>query len=114
LAHTVLLVDDDPLVLETVADMLADQGCEVVTATDGTEALAKLKAQPWIDVLITDITMPGLGGYELAEAAKRVKPDLPVTLLSGRETDRRGFPLIRKPFRENELTRIMSRTAGLC
>jgi DNA-binding NarL/FixJ family response regulator len=74
----------------------------------------KLKAQPWIDVLITYIIMPGLDGYELAEAAKRVKPDLHVILLSGRETDGRGFALIRKSFRENELTRIMSQTAGLC
>jgi CheY-like chemotaxis protein len=65
-------------------------------------------------VLITDINMPGMGGYELAERAKLVRNDLQVILLSGRESDGRGLPLIRKPFLEADLKRVMIRTTGPC
>jgi hypothetical protein len=58
--------------------------------------------------------MPGLAGYELAERAKRRRPGLQAILLSGRETEGRGLPLIRKPFLETDLRRVMSKTTGLC
>jgi CheY-like chemotaxis protein len=104
------VVDDEPFVLEATADLLRALGCYVITASGGTEALAKLKAQPRIDLLITDIHMPGLSGYELAEVAKRMRPGLHVVLISGRETDGRGFPFLRKPFQETDLTRVVSQT----
>jgi CheY-like chemotaxis protein len=74
-ARTVLLVDDEALVLESTADMLVSLGCEVIMAGNGTEALAKLKADGRIEILMTDINMPGLGGFELAEIAKRLGRD---------------------------------------
>ena len=60
MARTVLVVDDDPLVLEVTADMLKDLGCEVVTAASGMDALERLSENANVDVLITDLNMPFL------------------------------------------------------
>jgi two-component system cell cycle response regulator CpdR len=114
LARPVLVVDDEPLVLAITASMLEDLGCEVVTATNAPEALATLSADPRVEILITDINMPGMDGYELVEKAKRVREELAVILLSGREPDGSGFPLIRKPFSESDLKRTMAQHTGLC
>jgi CheY-like chemotaxis protein len=110
----VLVVDDEFLVGLFVSSMLEDLGCEVETALHGNEALGKLADDPRIKLLITDINMPGLSGYEVAERAQRMRPGLKVILLSGAETDPRGLPLIRKPFRRSDLTRVMEATTGIC
>jgi hypothetical protein len=55
-----------------------------------------------------------MGGYELADQATRVRNGLQVILLSGRESDGHGFPLLRKPFLEADLRRVMIQTTGLC
>ena len=94
--------------------MLQDLGCEVVTATGGNEALDKLSTDRRIEVLITDINMPGMDGHELARAAVRMRKRLKVIVLSGRETEGCEFPLIRKPFLEQDLVETMRRTTGLC
>jgi two-component system cell cycle response regulator CpdR len=114
LARLVLVVDDEPLVLAITASMLEDLGCEVVTATNAPEALATLSADPRVEILITDINMPGMDGYELVEKAKRVREELAVILLSGREPVGSGFPLFRKPFSESDLKRTMAQHTGLC
>jgi two-component system, cell cycle response regulator CpdR len=67
-----------------------------------------------IEILITDVNMPGFTGYELAEKAKRVRHYLNPILLSGYESDSRGFPMIRKPFLQDDLRRVMKETCGLC
>ena len=108
MARVVLAVDDESLVLEVTASMLEDLGCEVVTALDGEEALSKLAADPRIEVLVTDINMPRMSGYELAEKAKRIRARLQIVGLAGRETDRCGFPVIRKPFLREDLMRAMT------
>jgi two-component system cell cycle response regulator CpdR len=112
MARTVLVVDDEPLVLEVIATMLEDLGCRVVTATTAIEALSKLSAE--ISILITDVNMPGMSGYELAETASRKRSGLQVIVLSGRETDGHGFPILRKPFAQEDLQRTMRHTTGLC
>jgi two-component system, cell cycle response regulator CpdR len=114
LSRVVLVVDDEPLVLEVTAAMLGDIGCEVVTAGNGDDALAKLSADERIDILITDLNMPGMDGCELAERAKRMRERLKVIVLSGREQKPAGFPFIRKPFLENDLKRTMAQYTGLC
>ena len=111
---SVLVVDDEPMVLALTAGMLEELGCNAITAPNGAEALARLAEGDRIDILITDINMPGLSGYELAERARRMRPGLQVILLSGRETEAHGLPLIRKPFLQSDLTRVMRETTGLC
>lgn len=114
MSHIVLVVDDDPDVLEVVATMLEDLGCDVVTASSGSAALDMLEQNPRITILITDINMPGMDGHEVAERARRIKPELKILQLSGRERRREGFPMIRKPFTEEDLASTMRRTTGIC
>jgi len=113
MGRRVLVVDDDPLVLELVASMLEELGCETLLARSGTDALGTLTEDQTIDILIADINMPGLEGSELAERARGFRPELPVILLSGAETDSGGFPLLRKPFAQSDLRRVMVETAGI-
>jgi len=114
MTHTVLVVDDDAAVLDVIACMLEDLGCEVVFANSGVEALDVLAHSRKISILITDINMPVMDGHELAERAKRLRPNLKILQLSGRERRRDAFPMISKPFSEDELARVMRETTGRC
>ena len=113
MSRVALVVDDDPSVLELVAEMLGELGCEVITRQDSAEALAALGQDQRIEILLADINMPGIAGYELAKQAKRLRPGVKLILVSGRETDGHGFPLLRKPFLQNDLARVIRETAGL-
>lgn len=110
----VLVVDDDFGVLEAVALMLEELGCEVVSARSGPEALDRLSQNDRIEILITDINMPGMDGHELAHRARHIKPELRVLQLSGRERRRDGYPMIRKPFTLEDLASKMQQTTGPC
>ena len=114
MSRVVLVVDDEPLVLDITASMLSDLGCEVITAADADQALKMLATDSRIEILITDINMPGMDGYALAEAAKQMRKELNVILLSGRERESHGFPLVRKPFLKDDLVKTMERNTGLC
>jgi two-component system, cell cycle response regulator CpdR len=107
LASTVLVVDDEPLVLDITASMLEELGCEVMTAANGIDALTMLTGNCGIEILITDINMPGMDGYELAERAQKEREGLKVIVLSGGAIDGHGFPLVRKPFLQRDLVRAM-------
>jgi len=109
-----LVVDDDPAVLELLAEMLEELGCEVLTQQNAAEALTVLRKDRRIEILLTDINMPGIAGFELAEQAKRLRPGVKPILVSGRETDGYGYPLLRKPFLQNDLVRVLRETTGLC
>jgi CheY-like chemotaxis protein len=73
------------------------------TAPDANEALQKLDANHRIEILITDINMPGKNGYDLADAAVKMRGLLRVLLLSGGEIEGCGYPLVRKPFLQADL-----------
>jgi two-component system, cell cycle response regulator CpdR len=88
-----LVVDDHPAVLELLAEMLVELGCEVITQQDSAAALAVLAQDQRIGLLLTDINMPGIAGHELAKQAKRLRPGVKPILISGRETHGHGFPL---------------------
>jgi len=82
LAATVLFAEDDPAVRQSLAQLLSMSGYRVLTAEDGFEAL-RLLTQQEIDVLLTDIVMPGLDGVELARKAKALRPDMRIMFLTG-------------------------------
>lgn len=80
---TVLVVDDNPTVAETLVAMLEEVGAEVGPCIDPKDAIAVLREDPgsW-DLVITDYDMPGINGAELARRLRRVRPDLPILLLT--------------------------------
>lgn len=107
---SVLLVDDDDLVRASTADMLADLGFAVTESHSAEDAAGKLRGADPFTLLITDYMMPGMTGAELAELAVRLRPTMPVLLITG-YADPAGLPphLVRmtKPFRMSELaTRV--------
>ncbi len=80
----VLLVDDEPALVEIGSEMLEALGCRVHGVGTPAEALGALRADPaGFDVLVTDFAMPGMTGLELACAAQEMRPGLPVVLVSG-------------------------------
>ena len=93
----VLVVDDDPLVRESLADLLRELPLAVLEADSGEEAVAMLGRRPDIRLLVTDIMMPGMDGRRLAAAARRMRPDLPVLFLSGLERPNDGEAFLAKP-----------------
>ena len=108
----ILVVEDDPIVRKIPARILRDQGYEVVEAGNGKEAIDHLKVEPTFDLLFTDVVLPGgLNGVEIAEAAKRLKPDIKVLYTSGYVRDTvdhhgkliPGVTLVKKPYRRAEL-----------
>jgi len=102
--ETVLLVEDDPTVLSLGVEMLSGLGYRVVTATNAAEALDVLRQAQTVDVLFSDVVMPGgVSGVTLAESAKQMRPGLKVLLTSGFFGDRRGghdvgHPVLDKPY----------------
>jgi PAS domain S-box-containing protein len=78
----ILLIDDDPTVRRTMADLLQEVGHSVVVAEGGVEGLAHL-GQSRVDLVITDLGMPGMTGWEVARAVKLVTSHPPVVLLTG-------------------------------
>src|SRR5664280_618369 len=80
--HRILVVDDEPLIRETMSFLLAAQGYEVATATDGFEALLQLLVKP-SDLLISDLNMPHMSGFELLSIVRQQFPELPVIAISG-------------------------------
>jgi two-component system cell cycle response regulator CpdR len=106
MTHTVLLVDDEPAIRDLGSMMLEDCGCKVVTAASGSSALATLNQHPEISLLLTDVQMPGMDGYELARRAVAVRPDLAVVIMSGTDCGSTGFPFVRKPISFEQLETI--------
>jgi PAS domain S-box-containing protein len=109
--RTVLVVDDEERVRTMIAETLRDIGCSVYEAEDGLAGLQLARGLAKLDLLVTDIGLPGLNGRKLAREACRVKPDLPVLLITGYagaaldETDLApGMALMHKPFSLDELT----------
>jgi len=80
---TVLVVDDNPTVADTLVAMLEEVGAEVGPCIDPQDAIAVLREDPgsW-DLVITDYDMPGMNGAQLARALRRTRDDLPVLLLT--------------------------------
>jgi CheY-like chemotaxis protein len=109
---TVLVVDDDPLVLMNISAMLEDLGHEVLEATSGQQALRILRrSAETIDLVITDQIMPGMTGVQLIEAIRAAHSELPVILASGYtelpEDKLTGLVRLGKPFEQADLARAL-------
>jgi PAS domain S-box-containing protein len=114
----VLAVDDDALVLMNTSLMLEDLGHTVVEAYSGGEALKLLARAETIDLVITDHSMPGMTGSELASEINRQWPGVPVLLATGYaelppgEDGRLQLPLLPKPFSQNQLADMIATVLG--
>jgi DNA-binding response OmpR family regulator len=90
-ACRVLIVEDEFLIRLTLAEVLADEGYTVIEAETGDEAVKLLEAGPPIDVLLTDIQLPGqLDGKALVRHVRTTQPDLPVIFMTGRPDTMEG------------------------
>jgi signal transduction histidine kinase len=107
----VLVVDDDPLVLASIAAMIEDLGHQVIEAASAGQALDVCTHQH-IDVVITDYAMPGLNGARLAEKMRRIRPGLPVAIATGFADvpdDISSLPRLSKPYRQEDLSSLIVR-----
>jgi CheY-like chemotaxis protein len=112
----VLVVDDEAEVLRALADMLVLDGHVAIACADGEAALQALETDTF-DLVLTDLGMPGLGGWEVARAAKKRHPGLPVGLVTGwgdtidlAEASQRGIDfLLPKPFQLHDLRAVLAR-----
>ena len=81
--ETILVVDDEPTIRMLVTETLKEHGYITFEAGDAPAALEILKALGRISLLLTDITLPGQNGRELAEAAKQLRPELKILFMTG-------------------------------
>ncbi|MBU6366106.1 MAG: sigma-54 dependent transcriptional regulator [Gemmatimonadetes bacterium] len=113
---SVLVVDDEVGILESLRILLKSEGFRAVTAQGGRAGLAHLEAHP-PDVVLTDIRMPDVGGVEVLEAVRKADPAVPVILMTAQATlqsavqavNAGAFYYIQKPFRNDELVAILRR-----
>ena len=108
--ETILIVDDEKNYRVVLEALLAPEGYEILTAGTGREAL-KLVREADVDLVITDMKMPGMSGMELLDGAKEIKPDLPVIMMTAYGTiemaveamKKQAYDYITKPFQNEEL-----------
>jgi len=113
----ILIADDQDILRDSLATTLARQGYEVVAAADGQAALDRLQ-QERFDLLISDLKMPRLSGLDLLAAARRLRPDMPVVLMTAFasvstavEAMKLGaYDYIQKPFDGDEIRLLVERT----
>ena len=78
----ILVVDDDEAIRQTMHDVLTREGCLVDVADDGQHAIELLDRSPDVDLVLSDIKMPRLNGYELYAHVRKLYPNLPVILMT--------------------------------
>jgi CheY-like chemotaxis protein len=112
----ILLVDDDALIAMSSVDMLDDLGHEVVEANSGSQALELIRSGQHFDLVITDYSMPGMTGAQLAEAARRIHPALPIVLATGYADLPAGtdidLPRLAKPYSQTQLAREIGKAVA--
>jgi CheY-like chemotaxis protein len=116
-ARRIILADDNATVRRVLADVLAVSGYLVATASSGHEALARLAEHGGADLLITDLEMPGMDGWELVRSARAIYPGLRIGIITGRDlpppSDRIVVDfLLRKPFGLRPFEDAVSRVLG--
>jgi CheY-like chemotaxis protein len=119
MAATIMVVEDEPEIRDLVVASLEVAGFQVLCAEDASDALQQLDAHPEVDLLFTDIVMPGdLHGYDLARQARARKPEIKLLYTSGyalsaalsRTTPIENAKLVAKPYRLDQLIGEIRRT----
>jgi CheY-like chemotaxis protein len=105
--ETILVVDDEEMLLSMTETILSDYGYKILTANSGTKALAVLSRDDvQVDLVVTDLVMPGMGGRELVERIRQLAPKVKILCTSGyvMPTDKKGIPAyLQKPFTSDDL-----------
>ena len=104
--ETVLVIEDEPVVRGVVLEMLAEQGYRTLEAVDGPSGLKILRSDQRIDLLVTDVGLPGMNGRQVADQARESRPDLKILFITGYAESvamadgflQPGMEMITKPF----------------
>jgi PAS domain S-box-containing protein len=111
--ETVLVVEDEPVVRGVILEMLGEQGFRTLEAVDGPSGLKMLRDHARVDLLITDVGLPGMNGRQLADQARETRPDLKILFITGYAESvaisegflQPGMEMITKPFDLEHLSR---------
>jgi PAS domain S-box-containing protein len=111
--ETVLVVEDEPVVRGVILEMLGEQGYRTLEAVDGPSGLSILRTGERIDLLVTDVGLPGMNGRQLADQARETRPDLKILFITGYAESvamadgflQPGMEMITKPFDLGHLSR---------
>jgi PAS domain S-box-containing protein len=119
--ETVLVVEDEPVVRGVILEMLAEQGYRTLDAVDGLSGMRILRSRERIDLLVTDVGLPGMNGRQLADQARETRPGLKILFITGYAESvaiadgflQPGMEMITKPFDlENLSQRIRAMISG--
>jgi response regulator RpfG family c-di-GMP phosphodiesterase len=113
----ILVVDDEPKICEFLGILLGREGYRTDSAFSAADALARIERNAY-DLVLTDLKMPGMDGFELITLLKKVRPDLPVIMITGYATVETAVQALRygvddyvtKPFNIDELRKVIART----
>jgi CheY-like chemotaxis protein len=116
-SHRALVVDDNLELLEVAATLFEECGYEVLTASDGAQAMDILRRTPDIEVLFSDVVMPGMSGIQLGHQAKKMIGDIKIILASGYtaitantgQGTIRDFDFVKKPYRFSDILRMLAK-----
>jgi PAS domain S-box-containing protein len=111
--ETVLVVEDEPVVRGVILEMLGEQGYRTLEAVDGPSGLRILRTDERIDLLVTDVGLPGMNGRQLADQARETRPELKILFITGYAESvaiadgflQPGMEMITKPFDLGHLSR---------
>jgi len=119
-ARAILIAEDEAMLRIVAVEALKDEGFTVFEAGDGVSALEELQRHPEIELLISDIKMPRLNGYGLAEGALEIRPDLKVLFMTGYSTEsppafvrERSIRTLQKPFNVVQLSHAAKTVLGV-
>jgi two-component system cell cycle sensor histidine kinase/response regulator CckA len=117
MSQPILLVDDDPIILELVSTVLKLGGYDVVSASCGAQALSIAREDRRLDLVLSDVVMPGINGVQLCEKLKAFRPKLKCILMSGYDMGLvafdRGAHFLQKPFFPHDLLGKMREVLAL-
>ncbi len=108
---TVLIVDDDPIII-TLLQRALSSSCDILTATDGGQAIDMFHlGGDAIDLILLDLGMPGLSGYDALAELQLLDPDVKVIIITGLDPDEERLPgvlgVLAKPFRLDDVVKLV-------